>query len=197
MTSWFLKRIPEGVRGHLALEALRQTKALSVAAILIHLNDPADRRENDAFDPALDLDTVNAMKAEWLRLMRSRAAEGATLIAEPDLMAQLYWWRNYAGSLDEVREWMAQAIRTEEGFASMATRMMSRGTSHSSGDRVSTPHNTFNRSAIDDFIGIDVAKARCDAIDYGKFPEHEDALRKLHSSLEMWLGLRERDPFDF
>lgn len=198
-TSWFLKRVPKEVRGGLALEALRKTKALSVAAILIHLSDPADRKEGEdgGFDPALDLDTVDAMKAEWLRLMRSRAADGYALIAEPDLMSHLYRWRDYAGSLDEPREWMVEAIRTDEGFATMATRMMSRGTRHSWGDRVSTPHNRFNRETIDDFIGIDVAKARCDAIDPADFPEHKEALRTLHGSLEVWLGLREGDPFDF
>ncbi|MGA3771457.1 NTPase [Ralstonia solanacearum] len=197
--SWFLKRVPQEVRGGLALESLRKTKALAVAAILIHLSDPAERKEgtDDAFDPALDLNTVEAMKAEWLRLIRSRAADGNALITEPDLMLLLYRWREYAGSLDEPREWMMQAIRTDEGFASMVTRMMSRGTRHSAGDRVSTPHNTFSRETINDFIGIDVAKARCDAINPAEFPEHEEALRTLHSSLEMWLGLRKRDPFDF
>nr|WP_311527643.1 P-loop NTPase fold protein [uncultured Ralstonia sp.] len=195
-TSWYLKRVPEDVRGGLALEALRKTKALSIAAILIHLNDPADRKEGetDAFDPTLDLDTVEAMKDEWLRLMRGRAADGDALIAEPDLMSQLYRWGNYTGSLDEPREWMMEAVRTDEGFARMATRMMSRSTSHSWGDRVSTPHNTFSRETIADFFGIDMAKARCDAIDPTEFPEHEMALRTLHRSLETWLGLRERDP---
>jgi hypothetical protein len=197
-TSWFLKRTPGDVRGGLALNALRQTGALSIAAILIHLSDPTDRKEGDGgtFDPTLDLETVEAMKVEWLRLMRSRAAGGKALIAEPDLMSLLYRWRDYAGSVDEPREWMVEAIRTTEGFASMATRMMSRGTSHSLGDRVATPRNRFDRATIDDFIGIDVAKARSDAIDSAQFPEHEEALRTLQNSLEVWLGLRERDPFD-
>lgn len=197
-TSWFLKRIPGDVRGDLALDALRQTAALSIAAILIHLSDPADRKEGEdgAFDPALDLDTVKAMKAEWLRLMRSCAADGDALIGEPDLMSLLYRWRDYAGSLDEPREWIGEAIRTDEGFASMAARMMSRGTIHSLGDRVATPRYRFNRATIDDFIGIDVAKARCDAIDPAQFPEHEEALRMLQSSLEVWLGLREGNQFD-
>lgn len=79
----------------------------------------------------------------------------------------------------------------------MSTRLMSRGTSYSVGDRVSTPRNTFNRETINDFIGIDVAKVRCDAIDPAQYPEHEEALGTLHRYLEMWLGLRERDPFSF
>ncbi len=197
-TSWFLKRIPEAVRGQLAIEALRKTRALSVAAILIDLNDPAQQREGDAatFDPALDLGTVEAMKREWLLVMRSRAAGGGELISEPDLMYQLYRWRAYAGSLDEPRAWVMAAIQTDEGFANMATQMMSRGTRQTIGDRVSTPYNTFNRETIADFIGLDAAKARCDAINLGQFPEHEEALRTLHRSLELWLGLRESSPFD-
>ncbi|VCM58118.1 Predicted P-loop ATPase [Burkholderia pseudomallei] len=197
-TSWFLKRVPEDIRGALALEALRKTKALSVASILIHLDDPSDRREGEGstFDPTLNVDTVEAMKAEWLLVMRDRAADGDALIAEPDLISQLYRWRDYTGSLDEPRAWAAKAIRTDQGFASMATRMMSRGTTYSLGDRVSMPHNSFNKNTVDDFIGIDVAKARCDAINSADFPGHEEALRTLRIALEKWLGLRTRDPFD-
>ncbi|OMQ18933.1 KAP family P-loop NTPase fold protein [Serratia oryzae] len=198
-TSWFLKRIPEDVRGGLALEALRKTEALSVASLLIHLSDPADRNEGDggAFEPVLDLNTVAAMKSEWLRLMRKRAADGDALFAEPDLISQLYRWRAYTGSMDEAREWMTKAIQTDQGFATVVTRLMSRGTSHTHGDRVSMPHNSFNQETIDDFIGIDVAKARIDSINPNQFPEHEEALRMLLRHLEKWLGLRANDTFDF
>ena len=189
-TSWFLKRIPENVRGGLALEALRKTEALSVASLLIHLSDPADRNEGDkgTFEPALDPNTVAAMKAEWLRLIRGRAADGDALFTEPDLISQLYRWRDYTGSIDEPREWMMKAIQTDQGFATVITRLMSRGTSHTYGDRVSTPHNSFNKETIDDFIGIDVAKARIDAINPGQFPEHEEALQILQRHIEKWLG---------
>jgi predicted KAP-like P-loop ATPase len=196
-TSWFLKRIPEELRGDLVLEALHRTKALSVAAMLIHLNDPADQKEGkaDTFDPVLNLDTVGAMKALWLQLIRSRAADAYALITAPDLMFQLYRWKDYSGSFDEPRCWMLDAIRTDDGFASMATRMMSTGKSHSWGDRVSTVHNMFNREPIEDFIGIDVAKARCDAINPADFSEHELSLRTLHKHLEIWLGIKEGDLF--
>ncbi|WP_194761185.1 KAP family P-loop NTPase fold protein [Pantoea ananatis] len=189
-TSWYLKRIPEDVRGGIALEALRKTEALSVTSILIHLSDPTDRNEGEsgAFEPALDLDTVVAMKTEWLQLIRIRAADDA-LITEPDLISQLYRWKNYTDSMDEPREWVRKAIQTDLGFATMVTRLMSRGSSHIYGDRVSTPHNSFNKETIDDFIGIDVAKAKCDAINPAQFPEHEEALRTLLRYLEKWLGL--------
>ncbi|MGN8088094.1 KAP family P-loop NTPase fold protein [Ralstonia sp. 22086] len=195
--TWFLKRVPEELRGDLALAALRETEALSVAAILIHLNDPADRKEgtDETFDPTLDLDTVAALKDEWLRLVRSRAANG-TLYTAPDLVNLLYRWRDYSGSLDGPREWMLEAIRTDDSFAEMASRLMSRGTRYSAGDRVASPHNTFSRQAIEDFIGIDLAKERSDALDPAQYPAQEEALRVLRRSLALWLGLRKPDPFE-
>lgn len=57
-----------------------------------------------------------------------------------------------------------KAIQTDQGFATIVTRLMSRGTSHTYGDWVSTQHSSFNKETINDFIGIDVAKAKCDAI---------------------------------
>lgn len=193
-TSWYLKRIPEDVRGTLMLEALRKTGALTVAATLIHLSDPADRKEEDRadFDPTLDFATVEAMKVEWLKQIRERAVETSVMMSEPDLMSKLYRWRQY-GSEDETRKWVVEAIKSDVGFATFANRMMSRGTSSSSGDRVSTPHNTFHRETVEDFIGVEVAKARCDALDPTAFPEHEEALRTLLRYVEIWLGLRERD----
>lgn len=197
-TSWFLKRIPEDVRGSLALEALRKTNSLSVASMLIHLSDPADRNEEsgDTVGPTLDLSTVEAMKALWLELMRSRTANDDVMLDEPDLISQLYRWRDYAGSLDEPREWVKKAIRVDQGFAKLVTRMIVQGTTHASGDRVSLPYSSFNKKTVDDFIGIEVAIARCDTIDPVAFPEHEEALRTLYRYLEGWLGLREKSAFD-
>lgn len=198
-TSWYLKRVPDEIRGKLAIEALQRTGALSVAAMLIHLNDPANKQENKrtSFDPTLNLETVEAMKTEWLRLIRDRATEPSGLIEDPDLMSLLYGWRDYSGSLDEPRQWMAEAIRTDEGFAIMISRMMSRGTSHALGDRVSTPYYTFNKEMIENFIGIQAAKARCDAIDASAFPEKKEALQTLLKYLETWLGNKNNDQMMF
>jgi hypothetical protein len=190
-TSWFLKRIPIDVRGTVAIDALRQSEALSVAATLIQLSDPAAQTDGrgGTFDPALDIVTVEAMKAEWLRLMRNRAAAGGgtdELFSEPDLLSQLYRWRDYTGTFDEPVTWVREAIRTDTGFAKMATRFMSQVTSHTSGDRVSVSHARFNIETISDFIGVEVATSRCNAIEPANFPEHEVALQTLGSALEEW-----------
>lgn len=186
-TSCFIAQISEFQRGVLVLNAFKKTKALSVAAILIHLNDTSDQRQGAVIDPVLDISTVKEMKSEWLQFMKIRAEDGDTLIKEPDLLSLLYRWRDYSESLNEARDWVMKVIRTDEGFATMSTRLMICGRSHTSGDRVSTSHNIFNKSAIDDFIGIDVAKIRCDSIDPENFPEHKEALTTLRGFLQTWL----------
>lgn len=198
-SSSFLRRIPMETRGRIAMEALRQTKALSVAGMLIHLSDPADHQKesNRDYHPALDLNTVQAMKAVWLQLIRSRAEDDSTLIDESDLARLLYLWEKYAGAYVEPQKWVAKALITDEGFAKIATRMMSTGTTHTWGDQVSQPHHTFNKETIEDFIGIGVAKARCDSMNFADFPGDEKALKILLRHLEVWLGIKEGDPFDF
>lgn len=197
-TNWFLRGIPEGLRGGLVLDAFRQTEALSIASILIHLSDPSDREEGSqgTFDPVLDINTVEDMKVEWLRLMRQRAEEGNALFTEPDLVRLLYRWGKYAGALNEPREWVSEAIRSDGAFAAIVASMMNQGTTHSWGDRVAATYNFFNKENIEELIGLEVAMSRCDAIDASQFPEYEEALRTLRSSLELWLGLRERTPDD-
>lgn len=126
------------------------------------------------------------MKTEWLQIMRDRAFDTDVLLAQPDLITQLYTWRDYAGTFDEPRAWVTAVTSTDAGFASLATRLMKTITSHTSGDHVSVSQHTFDRDTIDGFIEIDIARERCEVIDPTEFPEHEVALRTLQSAFEEW-----------
>lgn len=186
-TSWFLERIPEHERGRQVINALRTTEALSVSGILIHLSDPADRDPNVEFKPALDLETVQAMKALWLELIRARATDVDALIQSPSLDHLLYRWKDYSGSIEEPRQWVLSVIQSDEGFAMLASAMMSVGTSHTVGDRVSKVHNIFNRDTVTDFIGLELAKSKCAAINPIEHPQYAVALQSLDAHLEAWL----------
>lgn len=185
---WFIKRMPSNVRGQIVLQAFRQTKALSIAAMLINLSDPdATRRQGSgAWDPALDIESVNGMKAEWLRLINDRAGDVAALINERDLASQLSWWKEFTGSLEEPRNWVAQGIQSDSGFAAIATRMMRRVTTHTTGKFVSEFRNHFDKADIEDFIGVEVAKTKLETIAPADFPEHEVALQALRSAVDEW-----------
>ncbi|PWE16069.1 KAP family P-loop NTPase fold protein [Alcaligenes faecalis] len=197
-TNQFLKRVPEDARGELALAALRRSKGLSIGSMLISLSDPAEReaRDRGTGNLALDLRTVNEMKALWLELIRHRAAEDGSLIDETDLLRWLFRWEDYSGSLEEPRGWIDKVTQTDEGFLKVATKMMRQGSVYSAGNRVSTPYKSFEKSTVDELIGISVAKERCYAIDPAEFPEYGEVLKVLTYYLEIWLGIRPRDPFD-
>lgn len=184
----YLKRVNPGERGALVLDALRQTEALSVAASIIHLSDPTarDHESGRALDPALDAATVEAMKGEWLRIMRNRALDTDALLAQPDLVTQLYRWRDYAGTFDEPCAWVAVVTSNDAGFTSLVMRLMKTITSYTSGDHVSVSQNTFDRDTIDDFIGLNVARRRCEAIGPVELPEQEVAMQALRSAFEEW-----------
>lgn len=126
------------------------------------------------------------MKALWVKIIRAHAVTDVALIAEDDLVSLLYRWRDYAKSIEEPRRWMAEAIKGDEDFAKIVSAMMSTGRSHSVRDRVSKVHKMFSREAVEDFIGLDEAQARCDAIDPARFPEHEESLRTLKRHLDAW-----------
>lgn len=158
--SWYIDRLPQNDRGELALAAFRETGALSVAAIIIHLNDPASQEDGSKIEPKLDEPTVAALKEEWLRQIREKAADPAKLLAEPDLGSLLYRWRDYSGSLDEPRSWVQNAIQRDEDFADLIVQLMTVGTSHSMGDRVSSRTYGINPKIIEDFIGTDEALRR-------------------------------------
>lgn len=190
-TNQFLNRVEKSERGALALEALRSTKGLSIGSMLIYLSDPvpSESAGEDISDLTLDTSTVEAMKSLWLELMKDRALNDYSLIDEPNIMTLLYRWRAYAGSIDGPREWVEKAIQVDQGFVKIATSMMSRGERYSARDRVSSPHYSFDKTTVDDYIGIAVAKSRYDSIDPSAFPEHDEVLGTLNSHLKMWLGL--------
>lgn len=168
-----------------------------MAAILIHLSDPEDnRREGESFVPTLTQETVDAMKDEWLRIIRVRAAPGGNLFEDPGLISLIYRWRDYTASVDEPKAFVTRSIQSDEGFSRIVSRFMNTGTTYSAGDRVSTVTYRFNRETISDFIGIEVAEARCAAINANDFPEHKKALETLVTSLDGWSGRRPANPFD-
>lgn len=184
--SWFIQRIPKDERGTLTVEALQASGALSLAAILIHLNDPEDHKDEkgENFDPSLELATVLELKQLWLVQMRKRAQDTQALSANFDLLNLLYRWQKYAGNAQEPHEWMAAAIRTDDGFAAMVERLMNRGTMHVSGNLVSTPYNYFDRNAIECFIGVNEALARLNGMDLTRFPAQREALETLKAAIE-------------
>jgi hypothetical protein len=156
--SWYIDRLPKEERGALTLSAFRSTGALSVAATIIHLNDPESQEEGSRIEPKLDKKTVEEMKAEWVRQIRERATTPGRLLEDSDLGSLLYRWRDYTDNLDEPRNWVQTTVQTNEAFVSILKGLMTTGTSHTAGDFVSQSVDSIRLDTIEDFLGIDTAK---------------------------------------
>lgn len=190
--SWYIHRLPEAERGPLTLEAFRQTGALSVAAILIHLNSPAEQREREGSEPTLNEDAVEALKDAWLAQLGELAADQEQMLRHPDLGSLLYRWRDYTGSLEAPRSWVCSVTQTDSGFAALVSKLMSSGTTQGMGDRVALRIDSFHRETVDDLIGIRKALSRIDAIDQAQLtPDQVHALQVLRNHIGKWV---EREP---
>lgn len=186
--SWYIHRLPETDRSSLVLQAFRQTGALSVAAILIHLNSPAEQKDGSQREPSLDEEAVQAIKNEWLeQLSRISVASGQPLLAHPDLTSLLYRWRDYTGSVEAPISWVSDVIQSDSGFVALVARLMSSGTTQSIEDRVASHIEFFDRQTISDFIGIDEARRRLDNINKAQFSsEQARVLEILDAHIRKW-----------
>ncbi|MDR6632586.1 hypothetical protein J2X72_001370 [Phyllobacterium sp. 1468] len=183
--SWYIDRLPQGDRGQLTLAALNETGALSVGAIIIHLNDPASQEEGSRIDPKLDEVTVSALKVEWLRQINEMATNSSKLLDESDLGSWLYRWRDYSGSLDAPRSWVQSVIQTDKGFADLMTQLMTIGTSHTVGDLVSSRVDRIDEKTIEDFVGIRDALQRLSYFTLTELsPKQERAINALRKTLQ-------------
>lgn len=187
--NWYIDRLPQNSRGEHTLSALRKTGALSVGAIIIHLNDPTSQEERSRIEPKLDKPTIKALKEEWLRQISERAKNTAELLADPDLGSLLYRWRDYSGSLDAPRSWVQTAIQTDEGFVVFIAHLMTTGTSHTMGDLVSSRVDMIDAAAIEYFVGTDEALRRLSLLSLpNPSPEQERAIDVLRRTLQKQNG---------
>ncbi|WP_324622612.1 KAP family P-loop NTPase fold protein [Delftia lacustris] len=190
-TSWFLHRVPEKMRGELALAALRKTKALAVGALMIQLSESSAEKNDGVTFPVLNSEAIQMIKNEWLDIVRTLSIESNALILHPHLVSIIYDWKNYSQSFNEPRMWVNNYIKNEKGFAEFIGKIMNRGRRHTAGDRVSVSYNTFDRRVIEDFVGIDVARNRLNNINVSDYPEYKEALQTLSSNINQWLSNKE------
>jgi len=187
--SWYIDRLPIDERGALTLAAFRSSKALSVAATIIHLNDPESQEEGSRIEPKLEKETVEEMKAEWVRQIRERAAMPDKLLEDSDLGSLLYRWRDYTNDLDEPRNWVQATVQTDESFVTILKRLMTTGTSHTMGDFVSQRVDSIQLDTIEDFLGIATAQRRLATL----LPPTDELGRRAVDALAKALSAREKE----
>ncbi|MBO9101779.1 MULTISPECIES: KAP family P-loop NTPase fold protein [unclassified Rhizobium] len=165
--SWYLDRLPTDTRGELAIAAFEQTKALSVGATIIYLNDPSALSKQSKIEPKLNKSTVDLLKEAWLQEIRNRAKDTPEMLRYGDLGYYLYRWKEYSGSIDEPKEWVDNAVKSDAHFVDFIAQLMSTGSSHTMGDLVSSRVDIISWEAVDDFIGSEAAAKRMKQIQVG------------------------------
>ncbi|ASS56458.1 NTPase [Rhizobium leguminosarum bv. viciae] len=183
--SWYIEAIPANVRGDLTLTALRETGALSVAATIIHLNDP-DAEENASRNLKLDAETVSALKSEWLRQIIDRSSNGMALLSEPDLISYLYRWRDYSGSTEAPHRWLETAIGTNKGLARLLPHLVTTGRSHTMGDLVSSASYRVDVDLVKMFIGTENLLSKLKKLPTaGLDSEQQEAFERVEKALKL------------
>lgn len=185
-TSWYVRNLPDADRELLVIEAFKQSKALSVANILIHLNSADPESEERSLEPCLSGETLSRLKEEWLKQLASLEAEGI-LLQQPDIVSYLFRWRDYSGSATAAKAWIAKISSSETGFIELVERLASTVRTHTMGDKVSSTHETFDKSTIETFIGLEEAKRKLAAIDASQLQPAQAALiNTLSRQVEEW-----------
>ena len=184
--SWYTRRLPEAERGSLLLDALRKSRALSVGSILIHLNSPDEQSGDSRLEPAISSDWVQRLKSEWIEQVEQLSREGQLLEAS-DLGSILFRWRDYAGSERAPKQWVTEAVATDQGLATVASKLMQVGTSQSAGDFVSSRYDMFDKTTIETFFDTDTIEHRLSSIDRKTLSQEQiHALDVLGRTLAKW-----------
>jgi predicted KAP-like P-loop ATPase len=194
-THHFIRRIEAEKRGDLAIDALKKSEALTLAAALIDINDPENPGNHISgnFHPILHSDTVNVMKKEWVTQIQALANKSDQIMGRNNLVYLLYHWRSYSGSLEQPKLWVANMIKSDDGFINILRKFMYKTQSHNGSDRVMKISNVFYSEVIEDYIGINLAKRRLIQIDAEVFRKNEDVLITLQNNIIYWESRNEID----
>ncbi|MFD2780067.1 hypothetical protein ACFS32_01765 [Novosphingobium pokkalii] len=99
----------------------------------------------------------------------------------------LYRWREYAGSVEEPRAWIAREAEADAGLAGLIERFMRSGSSQSVEDRVSTTFFYFEKIDFTDFFDDPDLRARVARLDASALSEGQAKARAtLIEHFEKW-----------
>jgi predicted KAP-like P-loop ATPase len=152
--SWYLRRVPEAAeRARVFLNAMRATKALATPAMLISIELDAHEKTDSDYKPKFDLADLETLKGEWITTMIERSRDDA-LLDDDQLVSYLFRWKNFSGSVDAPKTWVAQFNDDPSKRVALLSRFLSVGSSHSWGDRVSVKTESYSKGSLTPFFDL-------------------------------------------
>jgi predicted KAP-like P-loop ATPase len=192
--SHYIGRLPPQQRGPEVMQALKETKALNLTATLIYLSSPEDHQPGSAIERSIDEASVRELKAEWVKIIDEMASTPSDLLAKPTLASLLYRWRDYSGDLSAPRAWVASVTVDDAAFVKFVQALVSRGTSHSAGDLVSSQTRHFQRDTVEHFLGVESARQRLSGMHISSLTDEENAdVELLRKHIDEWMAKDRED----
>jgi hypothetical protein len=155
---WYLKRLSDSAVRRGAFEkAFTLSGGMAVASYIISLQDKAINEPDPQNPPVLTTEDLEALKAVWLERMADETADVARQLSEPNLLSRLFRWQQFGGE-DAPRAWATSVGSSPDTIVALLKQLVNRGTSHTMGDLVARPTETFHREHFNAFVPVAVAR---------------------------------------
>ncbi|HLP48645.1 MAG TPA: hypothetical protein VK469_22075, partial [Candidatus Kapabacteria bacterium] len=144
------------------------------------------------------------VKAEQLEKLKKIACEKIEIWAEDGrlnkhkkLLSILYCWRQW-GAEDKVTKFINDMIKNDDGLIDFITSFLSKSTSHSLSDYVSTIHWHIDLKLVEEFVNIKEVEPRIRKIfSSAEYTEFEDQRKLAIKKFIETIDGKIKDPFEY
>lgn len=165
---WYLHRLPDSASRRVAFEkAFAGSEGMAIPGEVLSIQDAAMNKPDPQNPPILSEDDLEALKALWLERMVAEVVDIERQLAQPNLLARLFRWQQFAGE-DVPKAWATSAGSSPDTIVALLRQLLNRGESHTMGDLVGTPTETFHKQHFDAFLPVEVAQASLAKVDKTK-----------------------------
>ena len=185
--SWYLRTVPEAAeRARVFLNSMQATKALATPAMLISIELDAHEKTASDYKPKFDLADLETLKGEWITTMVERSRDAA-LLNDDQLISYLFRWKNFSGSNDAPKAWVAQFNDDPSKRVALLSRFLSVGSSQAWGDRVSVKTESYSKGSLTPFFDLDELTVWIAKLDRLGLPVEDARIMSiLERHLEAW-----------
>lgn len=194
---WYLRRVPDAKdRSRIMLDAIHQSGALAVPAVLLSLDIEARKKSEPTKENLFDDEGLADLTQAWVRKIRALASPDGDLLDQDGLVSLLYRWRDFEESFDGPREWLTRIVAQHGALPHLISKFVGVGRSQTAGDYVSTRYERVERSSIEDFFELTTLANSLASLDRSTLSDDQKrAVELLEGELPEWINTpRPKDP---
>lgn len=170
---WYLARLPDSsARREAFSAAFLASDAMAVPATILSIEKKALAEPDPQRPPNFDAADLEALTTLWLVRMEEHATDVAGQLAQPDLIARLFRWKDFGGD-EAPRDWATTVGSNPETVVGLLRGFLNRGLKQSIEDLVATPTESFHHEHFDVFVAPDVILATLSNLDKSALPPED------------------------